>query len=149
MMLDSTHTSATMSMRGNTLPTSLSPPHQSRPAGHPPNRQPVTVGEEERDGRGTTSRRTLTREAPERRPPQTALRPPTSHTSSSHPREGGHHLRRTASQLHAAGGGPRPGQAPAAARPAAATSHDTPPANHNRKAGKADALSSATGPSTV
>jgi hypothetical protein len=50
---------------------------------------------------------------------------------------------------HAACGGPRPGPAPTAARPAAATSHVTPPANHNRKAGKADALSSATGPSTA
>ena len=34
---------------------------QSRPAGYPPNRQPVTVGEEERDGRGTTSASTLGR----------------------------------------------------------------------------------------
>jgi hypothetical protein len=51
---------------------------------------------------------------------------PTPRTSSSHPREGGR--RRTAAPRHAAGRGPRPGPAPAAARPAAATSHATPPA---------------------
>jgi hypothetical protein len=77
-MLDSPHTSAPMLMRGNTPPTTRSPPHQSRPAGYPPNRQPVTVGEEERDGRGTTSRRTSTRAAPERRPPPTVRHAPTS-----------------------------------------------------------------------
>jgi hypothetical protein len=54
-------------MWDNTLPTSHSPPQrESRPAGYPPNQQPVTVCEEELDGRGTTSRRTLTRAAPER-----------------------------------------------------------------------------------
>jgi hypothetical protein len=43
-----------MLMRGNTPPTTRSPSHLSRPAGYPPNRQPATVGEEERGGRGTT-----------------------------------------------------------------------------------------------
>jgi hypothetical protein len=66
-------------MRGNTPPTIRSPPHQSRPAGYPPNRQPVTVCEEERDGRGTTSRRTSTRAAPERRQTLTVRHTPTSH----------------------------------------------------------------------
>jgi hypothetical protein len=64
-MLDSPHTSVPMLMRGNTPPTTRSPPHRSRPAGYPPNRQPATVGEEERGGRGTISRRTSTRAAPE------------------------------------------------------------------------------------
>ena len=127
-------------MRGNTPPTTRSPSHRSRPAGNPPNRQPATVGKEKRGGRGPTSRRTSTRAAPERRPPPTvgayAPTPPAT-------REGG----RTAAPRHAVGGEPRPGPAPA--RPAAATSHATPPANHNSKAGKADALSSATGPSTA
>ncbi len=45
-----------MSMRGNTPPTMCSPPHQSRPTENPPNRQPATVGEEELDGRDSTSR---------------------------------------------------------------------------------------------
>ena len=70
MMFDSPHMSAPMLMRGNTPPTTRSPPHRSRPAGYPPNRQPATVGEEERGWRGPTSRRTSTRAAPERRPPQ-------------------------------------------------------------------------------
>ena len=48
MMLDSPHTSVSMLMRGNTPPTTRSPPHRSRPTGDPPNRQPATVGEEER-----------------------------------------------------------------------------------------------------
>jgi hypothetical protein len=47
-MLDSPHTSAPMLKRGNTPPTTRSPPHRSRSAGYPPNRQPATVGEEER-----------------------------------------------------------------------------------------------------
>ena len=65
MMLDSPHTSAPMLMRGNTPPTTHSPPHRSRLTGYPPNRQPATVSEEERGGRGTTSRRTSTRAARE------------------------------------------------------------------------------------
>jgi hypothetical protein len=54
-----------MLMRGNTPPTTRSPPHQSRLTGNPPNLQPVTVGEEERGGRDPTSRRTPMRAAPD------------------------------------------------------------------------------------
>ena len=96
MMLDSPHTSAPMLMWGkwvNTLvlktpvknaqrtsiekhltrsldipPAGRFPPHRSRPAGYPPNRQPATVGEEERGWRGTTSSRTTTGRAPELSP---------------------------------------------------------------------------------
>jgi hypothetical protein len=46
--------------------------------------------------------------------------------------EGGQNRRRTAATRHTAGCGPRPGPAPAAARPAAAAPHDTFPANNNR-----------------
>jgi hypothetical protein len=108
-MLESPHTLARMSIRGNTPPTSRSPHNQSRPEGYPPNQQPVTVCEEEWDGRGTTSRRTSTRAAPERRQPLTARHAQTTRTSSSHPREGVHHRRRTAAFRHAAGGGPGTG----------------------------------------
>ncbi len=59
-------------MRGNTPPTTRSPPHQSRLTGNPPNLQPVTVSEEERGGRDPTSRRTPMRAAPDCRPPPTA-----------------------------------------------------------------------------
>ena len=136
--------------RGNTPPTSRSPPHQSRPEGYPPNRQPVTVGEEERDGRGTTSRWTSTRATPERRPPPTARHARQPRTSSRHPREGGQRRRRTAAPRHAACGRPRPGQAPAAARPADATSHDTPRACQQQlDGGEADVPSSVTDPSTA
>jgi hypothetical protein len=61
-----------MLMRGNTPPTTRSPPHRSRPTGNPPNRQPATVSEEERGGRDPTSRRTSMRAAPNCRPPPTA-----------------------------------------------------------------------------
>ena len=53
-------------------PAALFPPHQSRPAGYPLNRQPATVGVEERDGRGTTSSQTTTGAAPELSPPKSA-----------------------------------------------------------------------------
>ncbi len=46
--------------------------------------------------------------------------------------EGGQSRRRTTALRHTAGCGPRPGPAPAAARPAAAAPHDTFPANNNR-----------------
>jgi hypothetical protein len=85
MMLDSPHTSVPMLMRGNTPPTTRSPPHQSRPTGNPPNRQPATVGEEERGGRGPTSRRTSMRAAPDCKAPLTARHEPTPRTSTSHP----------------------------------------------------------------
>jgi len=73
-------------MRGNTPPTTRSPPHRSRLTGNPPNLQPVTVSEEERGGRDPTSRRTPMRAAPDCRPPPTArhaLQPRSS--STSHP----------------------------------------------------------------
>jgi hypothetical protein len=73
-------------MRGNTPPTTRSPPHQSPLTGNPPNLQPVTVSEEERGGRDPTSRRTLMRAAPDCRPPPTtphALQPRSR--STSHP----------------------------------------------------------------
>jgi hypothetical protein len=66
-------TSAPILMRGRHPSAARFPPHRSRPTGYPPNRQPATVGDQERGGtRGTTSRRTATRAAPERSPPQTA-----------------------------------------------------------------------------
>jgi hypothetical protein len=71
-----------MLMRGNTPPTTRSPPHRSRLTGDPPNLQPFTVGEEERAGRDPTSRRTPMRAAPDCRPPPTA-RHASQHRSSS------------------------------------------------------------------
>ena len=112
-------------MRGNTPPTTRSPPHRSRRTGNPPNLQPVTVSEEERGGRDPTSRRTPMRAAPDCRPPPTARHasqprssstshPPQQHRSppGAAPRhgEGGQLRLRSATQLHTAGGGPR--QAP-------------------------------------
>jgi hypothetical protein len=75
-----------MLMRGNTPPTSRSPPHQSRPTGNPPNLRPSTVSEEEQAGRDPTSRLTPMREAPYCRPPQTTrhVSQPRS-SSTSHP----------------------------------------------------------------
>ena len=84
-MLDSPHTSAPMLMRVNTPPTTHSPPHRSRPAGNPPNRQPATVGKEELGRRGPTSRRTLTRAAPDSRQPLTVWHEQPPSTSTSHP----------------------------------------------------------------
>jgi hypothetical protein len=72
-------------MRGNTPPTMRSPPHRSRPTGNPPNRQPATVGEEERGGRDPTSRRTSMRAAPDCRPPPTARHALQPRSSTSHP----------------------------------------------------------------
>jgi hypothetical protein len=73
-------------MRGNTPPTTSSPPHQSRLTGNPPNLQPVTVSEEERGGRDPTSRRTPMRAAPDCRPPPTARHASQPRSSStSHP----------------------------------------------------------------
>ena len=85
MMLDLPHTSAPMLMRVNTPPTTHSPPHQSRPAGNPPNRQPTTVIKEERGGRGPTSRRTPMRAASDCRPTQTVRHVPQTRSSTSHP----------------------------------------------------------------
>jgi hypothetical protein len=83
-MLDSPHTLVPMLMRGNTPPTTRSPPHQSRLTGNPPNQQPATVCEEERGGRGPTSRQTSMRVAPDCRPPPTARHASTTRTSTSH-----------------------------------------------------------------
>ena len=73
-------------MRGNTPPTTRSPPHRSRRTGNPPNLQPVTVSEEERGGRDPTSRRMPMRAAPDCRPPPTARHASQPRSSStSHP----------------------------------------------------------------
>ncbi len=73
-------------MRGNTPPTTRSPPHQSHLTGNPPTLQPVTVSEEERVGRDPTSRRTLMRTAPDCRPPLTAQHASQPRSSSTrHP----------------------------------------------------------------
>ena len=72
MMPDSPHTSATIFMRDGHPSAARFPPHRSRPAGYQPNRQPATVGAEERGGRGTTSSRTTTRAAPKLSPPKSA-----------------------------------------------------------------------------
>jgi hypothetical protein len=72
-------------MRGNTPPTTRSPPHQSRLTGNPPNLQPVTVIEEELDGRDQESRLTLMRVAPDCRPP-----PTTQHASQPRSRSTSH-----------------------------------------------------------
>jgi hypothetical protein len=74
-----------MLMRGNTPPTTRSPPHQSRPTGNPPNRQLAPVGEEERGGRGPTSRRTSMKAAPDCRPPPTARHAPQPRTYQHQP----------------------------------------------------------------
>jgi hypothetical protein len=72
-------------MRGNTPPTTRSPPHRSRRTGNPPNRQPATVGEEELGGRDPTSRRTSMRAAPDCMPPTTARHASQPRISTSHP----------------------------------------------------------------
>jgi hypothetical protein len=141
----------TTMIQGNTPPTTCSPSHQSHLTGNPPNLQPVTVGEEERDGRDPTSRWMLMRAAPDCRPPQTtwhASQPRSS--STSHPpqqqdavhrelRPGtGKGARASAGQLRhdtrQAAGPARalPGPRPGPARPAAAAPHNTSPVNKNR-----------------
>jgi len=93
----------------------------------------------------TTSRRTLTRAAPERRPPPTAACVASSHQLQP-PREMGHHRRRTAVPRHAAGGGPRNRPPPPSALPPQPpTTRPLPTTTGCR----ADAPSSATGPSTT
>ena len=59
-------------MSSDILPTARFPPHRSRPTGYPPNRQPATVGAEERGGKDTTSSRTTTGAAHELNPPKSA-----------------------------------------------------------------------------
>jgi len=89
---------------------------------------------------------------------QTAAREPPAVAGNSKKREqraaprhgeGGQRRRRTAARRHAAGGGSCPGPAPAAARPAAVTPHDTPPVNNNRMAGRQMSCRQQTGPSTA
>jgi len=119
----------------------LDPPHRSRPAGYQPNRQPATVGTEERGGRGTTSSRTTTRAAPELSPPKSAcagdviLRTSTRGTPMGQCAgcHRGQHLTvsistndlllKTRTQMAA----PRPEHAQASARPAPATPTPRPP----------------------
>ncbi len=81
-MLDSPHTLVPMLTRGNTPPTTRSPPRRSRLTGNPPNRQPTTVCEEELGGRGQTSRRTSMRVAPDCRQPLTAWHVSQTRTST-------------------------------------------------------------------
>jgi hypothetical protein len=140
-----------MLMRGNTPSTTRSPPHLSRQTGNPSDRKPTqqttaTVGEEELGGRGPTSRWMLMKAGPDCRPPPTVWHAQQPRTSTKNPPatrlspqgaasrhgEGGQRRRRTAAIRHTAGRGPRPGPAPAAARPAATAPHDTSPANNNR-----------------
>ena len=135
-------------MRGNTPPTTRSPPHRSRRTGNPPNLQPVTVSEEERGGRDPTSRRMPMRAAPDCRPPPTARHASQPRSSStSHPpqqqdavhrelRPGtGKGARAGAGLLRRAtrpAAGPDLAPPPPAVRPAAAAPHDMFPANNNR-----------------
>ena len=63
-------------------------------------------------------------------PPPATRRSPQG--AASRHGEGGQSWRRTAATRHTVGCGPRPGPAPAAARPAAAAPRDTFPANNNR-----------------
>ena len=127
-------------MRGNTPPTTRSPPHRSRRTGNPPNLQPVTVSEEERVGRDPTSRRMPMRAAPDCRPPPTARHASQPRSSStSHPpqqQDAVHReLRPGTGKGARAGAGPLRRDTPPAAGPpgpAPAAAHDTSPANNNR-----------------
>ncbi len=150
-------------MRSNTpTPTTRSPPHQSRPTGNPPYRQPATVSEGERGGRGLTSRRTPMRAAPDCRPPPTARHASPPRNSTSHPpqqQDAVHReLRPGTGKRASVGAGPprcatRPtaGRARAPSQPAPAPPpqpHTTrpPPTTTGRRKG---VPSSATGPSTA
>jgi hypothetical protein len=155
-------------MRGNTPPTTRSPPHRSRLTGNPPNLQPVTVSEEERGGRdltlSRTSRRTPIRAAPDCRPPPTARHASQSRSSSiSHPsqqqdkvhrelRPGtGKGARACAGLLRittrqAAGPDRAPPPPPSAPQP---QPHTTRPRQQQQAGGNEDILSSTTGLSTV
>jgi hypothetical protein len=144
-MIDSPHTSVPRLMWGNTPPTTRSPPHRSRPSRKPT--QPTTrhsrrgrTGRERPDVEADVDEggprlqaatdRASCAAAPHQPPPPATRRSP-QRTAPRHG-EGGQRRRRTATQRHTASGGPRPGPAPAAARPAAVASHATPPANINR-----------------
>ena len=92
-------------MRGNTPPTTRSPPHRSPLTGNPPNLQPVTVSEEERGGRDPTSRRTPMRAAPDCRPPPTARHASQPRSrSTSHPPQATRRSPQGAASLHGEGG---------------------------------------------
>jgi hypothetical protein len=149
-----------MLMRGNTPPTTRSPPHRSRLTGNPPNLQPVTVCEEERGGRDPTSRRTPMRAAPDCRPPPTARHAsqpaapapatlPSNKTQSTgscaQARGRGQSRSRTDAPRHTAGCGPRPRRRPPRRR--SPTRHV--PRQQQQTGGNEDILSSATGPSTA
>ena len=153
-----------MLMRGNTPPTTCSPPHRPRPTGNPPNLQPVTVCEEERGGRDQTSRRTLMRAAPYCRPPPTARHASQPRSSStSHPpqqQDAVHReLRPGTGKGARAGAGllrraTRPAAGPARARPRRSPPRRRSPTRHvprqqQQAGGNEDILSSATGPSTA
>jgi hypothetical protein len=141
MMLDSPHTSVPILMRGNTPPTTRSPPHRSRPSRKPT--QPTTrhslrgrTGRERPDVEadvdegGPRLQAATDRAACAAAPHQHQPPPPSTRRSPQRavPRhgEGGQRLRRTAAPRHTANGGPRPGRAPAAARPAVVAPHATP-----------------------
>ena len=140
-----------MLMRGNTPPTTRSPPHRSRLTGNPPNLQPVTV-----------RRRTPMRAAPDCRPPPTArhaLQPRSSSTSHPPQQQGAVHreLRPGTGKGARAGAGPlrratRPAAGPARARcrpPRRRSPSRHVPCQQQQAGGKEDILSSATCPSTA
>ena len=127
MMLDSPHTSVPMLMLGNTPPTTRSPPHRSRPTGKPPNRQPATVCEEERGGRGPTSRRTPMRAALDCRPPPTARHASQPRTSTSHPPQRQNAVHRELRPGMGKGANAGAGPLRRATRPAAGRARPPPP----------------------
>jgi hypothetical protein len=117
-----------MLMRGNTPPTTRSPPHRSRPTGNPPNLQPVTVCEEERAGRDQTSRRMPMRAAPDCRPPQTARHTSQPRSSStSHPPQQQDTVHRELRPGTGKGARAGAGQLRHATRPAAGPARAPPP----------------------
>jgi hypothetical protein len=139
-----------MLMRGNTPPTTRSPPHRSRPTGNPPNRQPATVSEEELGGRDPTSRQTLMRVAPYCRQPQTARHTSQPRSSNSHPPQQQdtvhRELRPGTGKGASAGAGPsRPRPRPPRRR--SPTRHV--PRQQQQAGGNEDILSSSNGPSTA
>jgi hypothetical protein len=141
-------------MRGNTPPTTRSPPHQSRRTGNPPNLQPVTVSEEERGGRDPTSRRMQMREAPYCRPPPTAryASQPRSSTTS-HPPQKQDTVHRELRPGTGKGARAGAGLLRRATRPAAGPRRRSPsrhvPCQQQQAGGNEDILSSGTGPSTA
>jgi hypothetical protein len=135
--------------------------HRSRQTGNPPNRQPVTVDEEERGGRGQTLRLTSMKAAPDCRQPLTARHATQPRASTSHPPatrlspqgaaplhgEGGQLRRRTASPHGRPRAEPGPRPPPRPPRHSSPTQHV--PRQQQQAGGKEDILSSETGPSTA